>query len=170
MPRRILQDLSIVQNTPNSEETNSEQQTAIGSSNVPNTADEPTGGTRKTRRRTLLKDLYELNFVERVKVPRNSLGQPIGSEARLLAGYLGSIARNANLLPINYESWHHMPDSNKNQALDNIKERFALEVSDNYVKKALGKKWRDHKSALKKEYFKKNISLEKKLRMSRREC
>ncbi|MFQ6640821.1 hypothetical protein Gotur_015736 [Gossypium turneri] len=50
-----------------------------------------------------------------------------------------------------------MPDSNKNQALDNIK------VSDNYVKKALGKKWRDHKSALKKEYFKKNISLEEKL-------
>ncbi|MFQ6653660.1 hypothetical protein Gotur_024941 [Gossypium turneri] len=57
-----------------------------------------------------------------------------------------------------------MPDSNKNQALDNIKERFALEVSNNYVKKALGKKWRDHKSALKKEYFKKNISLEEKLR------
>ncbi|MFQ6648453.1 hypothetical protein Gotur_021698 [Gossypium turneri] len=51
-----------------------------------------------------------------------------------------------------------MPDSNKNQALDDIK------VSDNYVKKALGKKWRDHKSALKKEYFKKNISLEEKLR------
>ncbi|KHG23579.1 Sodium/hydrogen exchanger 1 [Gossypium arboreum] len=68
------------------------------------------------------------------------------------------------MLPINYESWHQMPDSNKNQALDNIKERFALEVSDTYVKKALGKKLRDHKSNLKKEYFKKNISLEEKLR------
>ncbi|KAK5771222.1 hypothetical protein PVK06_047408 [Gossypium arboreum] len=41
------------------------------------------------------------------------------------------------MLPINYESWHHMPDSNKNQALANIKERFALEVSDYYIKKAL---------------------------------
>ncbi|KHG05561.1 Uncharacterized protein C4orf22 [Gossypium arboreum] len=57
-----------------------------------------------------------------------------------------------------------MLDSNKNQAPDNIKERFALEVSDNYVKKILGKKWRDHKSTLKKEYFKKNISLEEKLK------
>ncbi|KAG8486415.1 hypothetical protein CXB51_019900 [Gossypium anomalum] len=94
-------------------------------------------------------------------------GHPIGSEARLLAGYLGIIARNANLLPINYVSWHHMLDSNKNQALDNIKERFALEVSNNYVKKALGKKWREHKSTLKKEYFKKNISLEEKLRNDR---
>ncbi|PPR99203.1 hypothetical protein GOBAR_AA21465 [Gossypium barbadense] len=68
------------------------------------------------------------------------------------------------MLPINYESWHHMPDSNKNQALDNIKERFTLEVSDDYIKKALGKKWRDNKSTLKKLYFKKDISLEEKLR------
>ncbi|MFQ6624201.1 hypothetical protein Gotur_003634 [Gossypium turneri] len=68
----------------------------------------------------LLKDLYELDSVERVKVARNSHGQPIGSEARIL-GYLGIIALNANLLPIIYESWHHMSDSNKNQALENIK-------------------------------------------------
>ncbi|KAK5842344.1 hypothetical protein PVK06_004685 [Gossypium arboreum] len=33
-----------------------------------------------------------------------------------------------------------------------------------FVKKTLGKKWRDHKINLKKEYFKKNISLEEKLR------
>ncbi|KAK5843395.1 hypothetical protein PVK06_005851 [Gossypium arboreum] len=124
MPRKRLRDLSIVQNTPNSEETNSEQQTAIGSLNVLETPDEP------------------------AEIQR----------------YLGVIARNANMFPINYESWHQMPNSNKNQALDNIKERFALEVSDTYIKKALGKKWKDHKSTLKKEYFKKDISLEEKLR------
>ncbi|KHG18934.1 Bifunctional FolD 2 [Gossypium arboreum] len=146
MPRRRLRDLSIIQNPPNSEETNSEQQTTIGSSNVPNRIDEPaeiqneSGGRLKTRRRTLLKDLYELNSVERVNVARNSLAQ------------------NANLLLINYESWHHIPNSNKNQALDNFK------VSDNYVKKALGKKLRAHKNALKKEYVKKNISLKEKVR------
>ncbi|MFQ6656808.1 hypothetical protein Gotur_026754 [Gossypium turneri] len=67
------------------------------------------------------------------------------------------------MLPINYESWHQMPDINKNQALDNIKARFALEVLDNYVKKALGKRWRDHKSTLKKEYFKTKTTLEEKL-------
>ncbi|KAK5838995.1 hypothetical protein PVK06_007746 [Gossypium arboreum] len=43
-------------------------------------------------------------------------------------------------------------------------ERFFLEVLDNYVKKTLGKKWRDNTSTLKKEYFRKNISLEEKLR------
>ncbi|KAH1073405.1 hypothetical protein J1N35_025733 [Gossypium stocksii] len=161
MLRKRLRDLSIIQNPLNSEETNSDQQIAIRSSNVSNTVDEPVkiqienDRRRKTRRCTLLKDLYDLNSVERAKVSRNSHGQPIRSKARLLAGYLGIIAQNANLLSINYKSWHHMPDSNENQALDNIKERFALEISDNYVKKALAKKWRDHKSTLKKEYFKK---------------
>ena len=45
-----------------------------------------------------------------------------------------------------------------------FQERFALEVSDDYIKKALGKRWRDNKSTLKKQYFKKDISLEEKLR------
>ncbi|PPS11272.1 hypothetical protein GOBAR_AA09374 [Gossypium barbadense] len=79
------------------------------------------GGTRRGRGRMLLKDLYDLNPNERVKVSRNSYGQPVGSEAQLLAGYLGIIAQNTNMLPINYESWRNMPDRNKNQALDNIK-------------------------------------------------
>ncbi|KAH1073247.1 hypothetical protein J1N35_025575, partial [Gossypium stocksii] len=112
----------------------------------------------------LLTDLYDLVPTERVKVRRNSHGQPVGSEARVLASYLGILARNPNMFPINYESWHHMPDSNKNQALDNIKDRFTLEVSDDYIKKALDKKWRDNKSTLKNQYFKKDISLEEKLR------
>ncbi|KHG19368.1 pdxH [Gossypium arboreum] len=134
MRRRRLRDLSIVQNTPNSEEANNEKQTVVGSSNVPETLEEfaefqiKIGGMCRGRGCTLLKDLYDLNSVERVKVSRNRHGKPVGSEARLLAGYFGIVARNANMLPINYESWHHMPDSNKNQALDSIKERFALEV------------------------------------------
>ena len=157
MPRRRLRDLSIVQNTTNSEEVSTEQQTVVGSSSVLETLDESVefqsnvkfilqivlnfitdlflnfniviiyyfsaenGQTRRGRGRTLLTDLYNLNSVERVKVTRNSHGQPVGQEARLLAGYLGIIARNANMLPINYESWHNMPDSNKKQALSNIK-------------------------------------------------
>ncbi|KAK5846045.1 hypothetical protein PVK06_002311 [Gossypium arboreum] len=70
--------------------------------NIPSTTE--SGGMHRGRGRTLLKDLYDLNPVKRVKVSRNSHGQPVGSEARLLAGYLGIIAQNANMLPINYES------------------------------------------------------------------
>ncbi|KHG08066.1 Aminopeptidase N [Gossypium arboreum] len=84
MPRKRLRDLSIIQNPPNLEETKSDHQIAIGSSNVPTTVGEP------------------------VEIQR----------------YLGIIAQNANLLLINYKSWHHMLDSNKNQALDNIMEKL----------------------------------------------
>ncbi|KHG03232.1 hypothetical protein F383_26626 [Gossypium arboreum] len=74
MPRRRLRDLSIIQNPPSSEETNSEQQTAIRSSNVSNTADDlaeiqtKSGERHKTRGRMLLKDLYELNSVNMVSL------------------------------------------------------------------------------------------------------
>ncbi|KHG00144.1 putative polyketide synthase 38 [Gossypium arboreum] len=41
MRRRRLRDLSIVQTTPNSEEANSEHQTVVGSSNMPEILDKP---------------------------------------------------------------------------------------------------------------------------------
>ncbi|KAL4320291.1 hypothetical protein GQ457_18G003310 [Hibiscus cannabinus] len=81
-----------------------------------------------------------------------------------LAHYLGMVARDATLLPINYDSWHEMSDSNKNQAVDYIKEKLSLEVSDDYLKMELEKKWRARKSYLKKKYFKNNLSLEENLR------
>ncbi|PPS13307.1 hypothetical protein GOBAR_AA07336 [Gossypium barbadense] len=69
MRRRRLRDLSIVQSTPNSEDVNSEQQTVVGSSNVPETLDEPEEfqSNVKVRGCTLLRDLYDLDLVERVK-------------------------------------------------------------------------------------------------------
>ncbi|PPD83459.1 hypothetical protein GOBAR_DD19608 [Gossypium barbadense] len=74
MPRRKIPRGSIVQTDPNSTATNSnEQQTVIGSSNILITPEDPTevqtenGGTLRGRGRTLLRDLYELGPVERVK-------------------------------------------------------------------------------------------------------
>ncbi|KAK5811424.1 hypothetical protein PVK06_026755 [Gossypium arboreum] len=58
--------------------------------NIPSTT--KSGGTLRVRGRMLLRDLYDLDPVERVKVSRNTHGQPVGSEARLLAGYLGILA------------------------------------------------------------------------------
>ncbi|MFQ6649592.1 hypothetical protein Gotur_022764 [Gossypium turneri] len=63
MPRRRLRDLSIIQNLPNLKETNNEQQTAIGSSNVPNTADEPWSEAQNSR-------MYAIKRFIRVKFCR----------------------------------------------------------------------------------------------------
>ncbi|KAE8721065.1 Detected protein of unknown function [Hibiscus syriacus] len=121
-------------------------------------------GTRKTRGCITLVELYQLPPGHRVKVSRNDVGQPIGPEARLLSSYLGIVGRNSNLLPINYESWREMPNSNKNQALYFVKEKFSLEVFDDYLKQALRKRWRDHNSSLKKKYLKNDLSLEEKIK------
>ncbi|GMI70113.1 hypothetical protein HRI_000680600 [Hibiscus trionum] len=150
MPRRKLSDRRIVQVPRDGEETNDDDLSGVGSSQVPETVenieiDGGNGRSRKSRGRTALNDLYNLPTGERVKVSRNDVGQPIGAEAGVLGSYLGIVARNNAILPINYESWRQMPNSNKNQALELVKDKFSLEVSDDYVKHALGKKWRDNK-------------------------
>ncbi|PPD72213.1 hypothetical protein GOBAR_DD30887 [Gossypium barbadense] len=80
MPRKKVRSHRIVQGTPNSAKTNStEQQIAIGSSNVPVTPEEPikvqneTGGTQRVRGHTVLSDLYELDPVERVQIREEML-------------------------------------------------------------------------------------------------
>ncbi|GMI71152.1 hypothetical protein HRI_000784500 [Hibiscus trionum] len=169
MPRRKLSDLRIVQVPREEEVSNNEGVSGVGSSQVPETVEETqetqveVGQRRKSRGRTMLTGLYNLPPGERVQVSRNDAGQPIGAEAGVLANVIGMTACNGSLLPISYESWREMPNGNKNQAVDHIKERFSLEVSDDYVKHALGKKWRDHKSFLKKKYFKNSLSLQEKM-------
>ncbi|KAK5820057.1 hypothetical protein PVK06_025102 [Gossypium arboreum] len=68
--------------------------------NIPSTIE--SSGTRRTRGCTLLKDLYELNFVERVEVARNSLGQPVGSETQLLEQSSGQKVRRLHLFDISH--------------------------------------------------------------------
>ncbi|GMI78907.1 hypothetical protein HRI_001560000 [Hibiscus trionum] len=132
MPRRKLSDLRIVQVPREGEETNDDDLSGFGSSQVLETVenieiDGGNGRTCKSRGRTTLNELYNLPASERVKVSRNDVGQPIGAEAGVLGSYLGIVACNHAILPINYESWRQMPNGNKNQALELVKDKFSLE-------------------------------------------
>ncbi|KAL4297929.1 hypothetical protein GQ457_12G002640 [Hibiscus cannabinus] len=165
MLRRKLSSLQIIRDPPPESESMTEDVGGIGSSDVLETLEDieiegANGGRRRTRGRTTLPDLYNLPPGERVKVSSNSNGQPIGAEASVLANYLGVVARNGSILLINHISWHEMPGGNKNQALNLVKTKFSLEVPDKYLKQTLGKKWRDHKSNLKKKFFKNDLTLE----------
>ncbi|KAE8691952.1 hypothetical protein F3Y22_tig00110864pilonHSYRG00202 [Hibiscus syriacus] len=118
-----------------------EESNDLDSSEVPITVEEAVeihvenAGTSKTRGCTTLKELYQLPPGHRVKVSRNDVGQPMGLEARFLSGYLGIVGRTANLLPINYKSWREMPNSNKNQALDFVKDREHVGVASRQQQK-----------------------------------
>ncbi|PPR89859.1 hypothetical protein GOBAR_AA30825 [Gossypium barbadense] len=140
MRRRRLRDLSIVQNTPNSEEANSEQQTLIGSSNVLETLDEPaefqteSGGTRRGRGRTLLEDLYDLNPVECVK--EVSSGQKVGclqlfeithrkKDGSPMTSETGEIMEKLKEKKVEYEA---IASTDSSVNLENIDNRIITEV------------------------------------------
>ncbi|XP_039138773.1 uncharacterized protein LOC120276105 [Dioscorea cayenensis subsp. rotundata] len=117
-------------------------------------------GQQKKRGRTTLKDLWSLPPEERIMVSANHLGQPIGPEAQLLAGFLGMLARTGQQIGIHYESWHKVPKTLKDKLFKFIELRFVLEISKEYVPKSLGKKWRDYKHDLKKRHFKREDGLQ----------
>ncbi|KAK5824734.1 hypothetical protein PVK06_019517 [Gossypium arboreum] len=93
MRRRRLRDLSIVQNIPNSDEANSEQQTVIGSSNVPETLDEPVEfqsnvkfllhdrervGTRSRQKQKFMHTVESKSFASVAEAEEVSSGQKVG--------------------------------------------------------------------------------------------
>ncbi|KAH7670262.1 putative transposase Ptta/En/Spm plant protein [Dioscorea alata] len=112
------------------------------------------------RGRTTLKELWSLPPEERIVVSANHLGQPIGSEAQLLAGFLGMLARTGQQIGLHYESWYKVPKTLKDELFKFIELLFSLEISKEYVLKSLGKKWRDYKHDLKKRHFKREDGLQ----------
>ncbi|XP_039116447.1 uncharacterized protein LOC120251858 [Dioscorea cayenensis subsp. rotundata] len=117
-------------------------------------------GRCKGRGRTTLKELWALPPGEKVLVSANGLGQPIGPEAQLFSSFLGMIARSSQKIGLQYESWHKVPKTLKDELLNFIETRFVLEIPKDYVLKSLGKKWRDNKHDLKRKYFKREDGLQ----------
>ncbi|XP_039131857.1 uncharacterized protein LOC120268596 [Dioscorea cayenensis subsp. rotundata] len=130
----------------NHNEQEAEQNNSTRLENVPAVNEAENLNAAKKRGRTTLKELWSLPPEERIVVSANHLGQPIGAEAQLLAGFLGMLARTGQQIGLHYESWHKL--------------RFALGISKEYVLKSLGKKWRDYKHDLKKRHFKREDGLQ----------
>ncbi|KAH7674544.1 putative transposase Ptta/En/Spm plant protein [Dioscorea alata] len=142
----------------NEQEANQNNSTRLENVPVVNEAENlnafDSNGQQKKRGRTTLKELWSLPPEERIVVSANHLGQPIGSEAQLLTGFLGMLARTGQQIGLHYESWHKVPKSLKDELFKFIELRFAFGISKEYVLKSLGKKWRDYKHDLKKRHFK----------------
>nr|XP_027193547.1 uncharacterized protein LOC113788222 [Cicer arietinum] len=82
--------------------------------------------------------------VSRIITRWNSNGQPIGSTAGLLDGFLGEIARKFKDFPIMYDNWKLVPSTRKNENFkDKIHSKFVVDDEDNkkYILSSLGKKW-----------------------------
>lgn len=68
---------------------------------------------RKTRGRGPTRCLDVWNMDGKIPITTNEFGQPIGVEAPKLVNFLGTIARNGHMAPLNYIEWRALPDESK---------------------------------------------------------
>lgn len=61
----------------------------------------------------MCRNMWDMRDGERIIVPTNMLGQPVGPEASKLSTFLGTVARNGEMVPLTCVDWYSMPDENK---------------------------------------------------------
>lgn len=79
----------------------------------------------------MCKDVHEWTLEERKPIVLNEMGKPIGPDDKTVDKYtrfLGTLARNASLAPLNRINWHQVPDK------DNIWEYVKLSALINVFK------------------------------------
>ncbi|KAK9286630.1 hypothetical protein L1049_015030 [Liquidambar formosana] len=109
---------------------------------------------RKTRGPTRCLSLWGRQEGERISVPTNKLGQPIGRLAPKLSNFLGTIARNGHVAPLTYVDWRGMPDASKEKMWQLVLSKVDISPSGRtWVLQSLGKKWKDWKSQLKAKHY-----------------
>ncbi|OMP09807.1 hypothetical protein COLO4_05115 [Corchorus olitorius] len=109
------------------------------------------GNVVKRRGCTTLKAIYEMNSADRICVEFNKYHQPIKKEAQLLTSFLGLVARNGRYCPINVKDWRKVDERNKKELKDFVMSKFELEDPFHgclFIRKSVGKKWRDWKHEL----------------------
>ncbi|KAL7238002.1 hypothetical protein ACSBR2_004160 [Camellia fascicularis] len=105
---------------------------------------------RRTRGRGPTRCLDVWNMEGKISVSVNELGQPIGLEAPKLTNFLGTIARNGHMAPLNYVDWRALPDEIKEKMWQQVQSKFEIDPkSKSWVLKSIGKKWKDWKAELK---------------------
>ena len=67
-----------------------------------------------------MKDVLNVPQNERIVVRFNDQHQAIGEEQGLLAGFLGTLATDCALFPINFDKWPDMPESYFNRCFAGI--------------------------------------------------
>ncbi|GFQ06818.1 hypothetical protein PHJA_002825800 [Phtheirospermum japonicum] len=82
-------------------------------------------------------------------------GQPVGQDKVTLgkfSHFLGSLARDSNLAPLNEPYWCLVRD--KDKTWDYVKKKFIIaEEGKNYVLQSVGVLWRTHKNRVKQKYY-----------------
>ncbi|XP_015579210.2 uncharacterized protein LOC8263283 isoform X2 [Ricinus communis] len=123
------------------------------------------GKKRKVRGPTRCRLMWDLPEGERIFIPINMLGQPIGPEASKLASFLGTVARDGKMAPLNFLDWSAMPEANKEEMWQFVQTKFEMDpICKSWVLKSLASKWRNWKAKLKADHYNPHATDEERLK------
>ncbi|PSS02901.1 Bromodomain-containing protein [Actinidia chinensis var. chinensis] len=109
---------------------------------------------RKTRGRGPTRCLDVWNSEGKLPIETNEFGQPIGLDAPKLINFLGTVARDGHISPLNYVDWRAVPDENKEKMWQIVQSKFEIDpTSKSWVLKSIANKWRNWKANLKAFHY-----------------
>ncbi|RYQ91525.1 hypothetical protein Ahy_B09g097434 [Arachis hypogaea] len=113
---------------------------------------------------TLLKKIWNMPHEKTIDVQFNNFNQAIRKESRKLASFLGILARTPSIMPLNIDDWRCYDKEEKNKLLKIVRKKFSIPIRGvEFVKRSIGKKWKDYKYDLKGmclgQYKTKNVLL-----------
>ncbi|XP_058076335.1 uncharacterized protein LOC131224912 [Magnolia sinica] len=91
---------------------------------------------------------------QRITIPINTKGQPVGDNVNKLTNFLGTMARNGEYAPLTFTDWRAMPNEKKDDMLGLVMSKFEFNAdAKKWVLQSIGRKWKNWKGELKKLYY-----------------
>ncbi|XP_042466325.1 uncharacterized protein LOC122048876 [Zingiber officinale] len=107
-----------------------------------------------------MKDVHALHHDDLLHVTFNERGQPYGDLQPVLANYVGTIARNGVLLPLDYLDWRKIPKHRLEEAWKLVIARFIIsDQHRDFVMQMMGVAWRRWRTQVKATSYDSNIPL-----------
>ncbi|KAG6528420.1 hypothetical protein ZIOFF_010594 [Zingiber officinale] len=122
--------------------------------------------SQNTRGRTVMRDVHSLGPNDLLVVRFNERGQPYGEMQPTLSNFVGTIARNGNLLPLSFLDWRKIPKNRLDLAWGYVTEHFCIPTRHKkIVMQMMGVAWRRWRAEVKATSYDPNIPLDELLQI-----
>ncbi|XP_073025116.1 uncharacterized protein [Primulina eburnea] len=122
--------------------------------------------SQNTRGRTVMRDVHSLGPNDLLVVRFNERGQPYGEMQPTLSNFVGTIARNGNLLPLSFLDWRKIPKNRLDLAWGSVTARFCIPTRHrNIVMQIMGAAWRRWRTEVKATSYDPNIPFDELLQI-----
>ncbi|XP_022001786.1 uncharacterized protein LOC110899219 [Helianthus annuus] len=117
-------------------------------------ASEIQGAPKRVRGYTTKAEIWKMDSTKRIVVTFNKYGKPVGAEANELVQFLGTLARMADHVSIEYSDWRKVPIQKKEDMYSLVKSKFVIHPNEtneikNWILTSIGRKWKEWKGSLK---------------------